>query len=129
MLPPTLASALKTKRVLYVDDMKELREVARMALTRVGHKVDCAPDGLDAFKMVSANPLAYDVVVSDHHMAGMNGLELVIRLREINYPGVIAIVSSELNLDVELEYRRLGVDKIMQKPVEIATLRSMVSGD
>jgi len=128
-MPPTLASALKTKRVLYVDDMKELREVARMALTRVGHKVDCAPDGLDAFKMVSANPLAYDVVVSDHHMAGMNGLELVIRLREINYPGVIAIVSSELNLDVELEYRRLGVDKIMQKPVEIATLRSMVSGD
>jgi CheY-like chemotaxis protein len=120
--------SVTAKRVLYVDDMRELREVARLALTRVGHKVDCAPDGQDAFALVSANPEAYDVVISDHHMSGMNGLELVMKLREIKYPGLIAIVSSELNVDVENEYRRLGVEKIVHKPVEIAALRAMVSG-
>jgi two-component system, chemotaxis family, chemotaxis protein CheY len=116
----------KTKRVLYVDDMRELREVARLALTRAGHKVDCAPDGTDAFDMVKANPAAYDIVISDHHMTGMNGLELVMKLREIQFPGMIAVVSSELNSDVEEEYRSLGVEKILNKPVELAHLRALV---
>jgi two-component system chemotaxis response regulator CheY len=116
----------KTKRVLYVDDMRELREVARLALTRAGHKVDCAPDGTDAFEMVKAHPAAYDIVISDHHMTGMNGLELVMKLREIRFPGMIAVVSSELNSDVEEEYRRLGIEKILNKPVELAHLRALV---
>ncbi|HZZ20122.1 MAG TPA: response regulator [Opitutaceae bacterium] len=119
-------SGRKTKRVLYVDDMRELREVARLALTRAGHKVDCAPDGSDAFEMVKANPAAYDIVISDHHMGGMNGLELVMKLREIQYPGMIAIVSSELNSDVEDEYRQLGIERILNKPVELAHLRALV---
>jgi CheY-like chemotaxis protein len=116
----------KTKRVLYVDDMRELREVARLALTRAGHKVDCAPDGTDAFDMVKATPHAYDIVISDHHMTGMNGLELVMKLREIRFPGMIAIVSSELNSDVEEEYRHLGIERILNKPVELAHLRALV---
>ena len=116
----------KTKRVLYVDDMRELREVATLALTRCGHKVASAPDGRDALEMVVANPTAYDIVISDHHMGGMNGLELVIKLREIKYPGKIAIVSSELNEDVEGEYRSHGVDRILYKPVALAELRSLV---
>jgi CheY-like chemotaxis protein len=117
----------KFKRVLYVDDMRELREVARLALTRAGHKVVLAPDGTDAFELVNTDPTAYDIVISDHHMTGMNGLELVMRLREINYGGTIAIVSSELNIDVEDEYRKLGVEKILNKPVELANLRALVN--
>jgi CheY-like chemotaxis protein len=119
-------AAKKARNVLYVDDMRELREVARLALTRAGHKVDCAPDGSDAFEMVKSNPAAYDIVISDHHMTGMNGLELVMKLREIQYPGMIAIVSSELNSDVEDEYRQLGIERILNKPVELAHLRALV---
>ena len=115
-----------TRRVLYVDDMRELREVARLALSKAGHKVDCAADGSDAFEMITANPGAYDIVISDHHMGGMNGLELVIKLREINYPGMIAIVSSEMSLDTTEEYRRLGIKRLLYKPVELSHLRALV---
>jgi CheY-like chemotaxis protein len=116
----------KTKRVLYVDDMRELREVASLALSRCGHKVDSAPDGRDALEMVTADLRAYDIVISDHHMGGMNGLELVMKLREIKYPGKIAIVSSELNEDVEEEYRNHGVERILYKPVALSDLRALV---
>jgi CheY-like chemotaxis protein len=116
----------KTKRVLYVDDMRELREVASLALSRCGHKVDSAPDGRDALEMVTADLGAYDIVISDHHMGGMNGLELVMKLREIKYPGKIAIVSSELNEDVEEEYRNQGVERILYKPVALSDLRALV---
>jgi CheY-like chemotaxis protein len=115
-----------TRRVLYVDDMRELRDVARLALSRCGHTVACAPDGSDALEMVLADPNAYDIVISDHHMAEMNGLELVAKLREVKFPGMIAIVSSELNEDVEEDYRSLGVERILYKPVSLTDLRALV---
>ena len=115
-----------TRRVLYVDDMRELREVARLALSKAGHKVDCAADGTDAFEMITANPGAYDIMISDHHMGVMNGLELVIKLREINYPGMIAIVSSEMSPETAEEYRRLGIERLLYKPVELSHLRALV---
>jgi CheY-like chemotaxis protein len=129
LVPMTEKSAdeKKVRRVLYVDDMRELREVARLALSRAGHHVECVPDGKDAFELLSAHPEAYDIVISDHHMAGMNGLELVIRLREIKYPGRIAVVSSEMGADIAEEYRRLSVNRILYKPVELAELRALVA--
>jgi CheY-like chemotaxis protein len=132
MLSPTQekgAIGRKTRRVLYVDDMRELREVARLALSRAGHQVECVADGKDAFELLSANPDAYDIVISDHHMASMNGLELVMKLREIKYPGRIAIVSSEMGSDIAEEYRRLDVGRILYKPVELSELRALVLED
>ena len=120
------ATSEQAKRVLYVDDMRELREVARLALSRVGHKVDCSCDGRDAFELVKANPGTFDVIITDHHMETMNGLELVTKLREIQFGGLIAVVSSELNADVEVEYRRLGIEKILYKPIALSELRSLV---
>jgi CheY-like chemotaxis protein len=124
--PPKGETAKKTRRVLYVDDMRELREVARLALSRCGHKVNCAPDGRDALDMITADPGAYDIVISDHHMTVMNGLELVMKLREIKYKGMIAIVSSELNEDVADDYRKLGINHILFKPVSLSDLRALV---
>jgi CheY-like chemotaxis protein len=132
MLSPTTekgATEKKVRRVLYVDDMRELREVARLALSRAGHHVECVPDGTDAFALLSGNSEAFDLVISDHHMAGMNGLELVIKLREIKYPGRIAIVSSEMGADIAEEYRRLDVTRILYKPVELSELRALVLED
>jgi CheY-like chemotaxis protein len=132
MLSPTSEKSAvekKTRRVLYVDDMRELREVARLALSRVGHHVECVADGSDAFKLLSEKHDAFDIVISDHHMANMNGLELVMKLREMKYPGRIAVVSSEMGADIAEEYRRLGVDRILYKPVELSELRALVLED
>lgn len=124
--PPKVVAAEEVKHVLYVDDMRELREVARLALSRVGHKVECVSDGALALELIRSNPSAFDVVITDHHMETMNGLELVMRLKEIAYPGMIAVVSSELNADVEDEYRNLGIERILYKPVELSDLRALV---
>lgn len=128
-LPVTHPEAKTVKRVLYVDDLRELREVASLALTRCGHKVDSASDGDEALVMVTADPTRYDIVISDHHMGRMCGLELVMRLREINFPGKIAVVSSELNEDLESEYRSHGVERILYKPVALSDLRALVDED
>jgi CheY-like chemotaxis protein len=120
-------AATRTRNVLYVDDIRELREVAQLALASSGHHVDCVADGSEALDCIAAKEAAYDLVISDHHMAGLNGIGLVIKLREIGYPGRIAIVSSELNREVADEYRQLGVNKILYKPVELSDLRALVA--
>jgi CheY-like chemotaxis protein len=131
LLPPIEHNdvARRTRSVLYVDDMRELREVAQLALTSVGHRVECVADGAEAFDRIASHSGAYDIVISDHHMAGLNGIGLVLKLREIGYTGRIAIVSSELNREVADEYHQLGVARILYKPVELSDLRSLVLED
>lgn len=119
--PPTK----KSLRVLYADDMRELRQLLEVVLGRDGHKVDSVPDGNLALDLLRANPGAFDVVITDHHMPTVSGLELVARLREMNYTGRIIVFSSELSEAVDLSYRKHKVDFILPKPVFPSDLRAL----
>lgn len=112
-------------RILYADDLRELREVARISLSREGHGIECVADGSLALARVIADP-AFDLVITDHHMPNMNGLELVTCLREQEFAGKIMVFSSELSSAVAAAYRRLEVDHILYKPVYPAVLRQVL---
>lgn len=113
-------------RILYADDLAELREVARLLLSRDGHGVELVPDGRAAVERIAADP-GFDLVITDHHMPVLNGLQLVQRLREMAFAGAIVVCSSELNHEVEQEYRRLNVDRFLYKPVPPAILRQTLA--
>ena len=119
--PPTK----KSLRVLYADDMRELRQVLEVVLGRDGHKVESVADGNLALDLLQANPAAYDVVITDHHMPTVSGLELVARLREMNYTGRIIVFSSELSEAVDASYRKYKVDFLLPKPVFPSDLRAL----
>ncbi len=124
--PPKPAAGTPA-RVLYADDMKELRELIRLILHRAGYQIETVPDGLDALQRLQANPDDFDLLITDHHMPGMNGLDLVQRLRATPYAGKIMVFSSELNPTVHHAYRRLGVELILPKPVRPAQLRQIMA--
>ena len=115
----------KPLRVLYADDMRQLRELLIIVLGRDGHSVDTVPNGEEALRKITANPAAYDVVITDHHMPGMNGLELVGHIRTQPYLGRIIVFSSELSTSVDSAYRRLKVDHILPKPIFPSQLRAV----
>jgi CheY-like chemotaxis protein len=115
----------KSLRVLYADDMRELRQLLEIVLGRDGHKVDSVPDGHLALEMVKKDLTVYDVVITDHHMPTISGLELVAQLREIQYPGKIIVFSSELSTAVDASYRRHRVDHILPKPIFPSDLRAI----
>jgi two-component system chemotaxis response regulator CheY len=118
-------SPKKSLRVLYADDMKELRHLLEVVLGRDGHKVESVPDGNLALDLLQANPTAYDVVITDHHMPTISGLQLVAKLREMNYKGRIIVFSSELSEEVDATYRLHQVDFILPKPVFPSELRAL----
>lgn len=112
-------------RILYADDMKELRELITIVLGRDGHAVETFANGSLALeKLSNAAPDHYDLVITDHHMPEMNGLELVRRLRERPYRGKVMVFSSEISPIVQEKYRQLAVDRILPKPIFPAQLRT-----
>ena len=54
-----------------------------MALSRDGHTIECVENGASALEKISAAPTAYDLILTDHHMPVMNGLELVTAPRSV----------------------------------------------
>jgi CheY-like chemotaxis protein len=117
----------KNLRILYAEDLAELRDVARLSFSRYGHTIECAEDGAVAWKIISDDPGRFDLVITDHHMPNMNGMELVLRLRSLPFPGKIMVFSSELSRDVSSAYRQLKVDRILFKPVLPTVLRSALT--
>ena len=115
-------------RVLYADDVKELRDVIQLTLARGGHRVDCVINGAEALRQLEAAPAGYDLLITDHHMPFMNGLELVAAVRRLpSYRGRILVFTSELSLHIAAAYRRLQVDQMIPKPVFPSELRRIIA--
>jgi len=112
--------------VLYADDVRQLRELMTTILNRDGHQTETVGDGADALAQLSRPDAAYDLLITDHHMPRLNGLELVRRARTLAFPGKIIVFSSELNPLVHEEYRQLKVDLILPKPVFPLTFRLLL---
>ena len=125
MQPPT--APFRPLRILYAEDMRELRQVAQMSLTRQGHSIECCIDGASALARLEAQPESFDVLITDHHMPNMNGLELVTALRSAHsFAGKIVVFCSELSPQVSAAYASLGVDAFLKKPVFPSALREVL---
>ena len=117
----------KTFRILYAEDMRELRDLAMITLGRDGHKVECVKDGQAALGRLAATPDAFDLLITDHHMPNMNGLELIQQVRTLPFKGKIIIFCSELSQDVNQAYCDLKVNEILYKPILPSELRTVLA--
>jgi two-component system chemotaxis response regulator CheY len=125
-LAASLPAPHKHLRVLYADDLPELRDVMRISLSRDGHGIECVADGQIALHRVTEDP-TFDLVITDHHMPNLNGMEFVRGLRALDYRGRVMVFSSELSAAVAAEYRTLAVDRILYKPVYPSALREVIA--
>lgn len=67
-------------KILTVDDSPEMLLMVRASIQKLGHDVDTANNGLEAWQMLENKD--YDVVVSDWNMPYIDGLQLVKKIRE-----------------------------------------------
>lgn len=98
-----------------------------MALTPEGHSIECVPDGRVAWERLIVDHATFDLVITDHHMPEMDGLELVKRLRTLPYRGKIIVFSSALSPTVANAYYALKVDLVLAKPVSLPLLRRVLA--
>lgn len=82
---------IAVKHILVVDDEEAVRYVFERYLAIFGYRVSSAADGHEALRLHRLDPA--DLVITDYRMPGMNGDELLQRLRVID-AGLPAIVIS-----------------------------------
>ena len=71
------------ERLLFVDDEREITFVAEMMLGKFGYDVTTKSCGVEALEEFRKDPQGYDVVITDHNMPKMTGLQLSRELIDI----------------------------------------------
>lgn len=114
-------------RVLYAEDLRDLRELMRLILQRAGYEIETVADGAGALRRLREPRADFDLLITDHHMPVMNGLELVRLLPTVPFRGKVIVFSSEIDPAVHREYHRLGVQLILPKPIRPEALRRVLA--
>ena len=112
------------KRILIIEDNADLARLLSMHLRDLSYDVDTAPDGLSG--LGQAGRTAYDLIILDLMLPGMDGIEVCRRIRE--RPPYVPIMmltsrSSETDRVVGLE---VGADDYVTKPFSIRELLARV---
>lgn len=105
-------------KILVVDDEKQIRDILMQFLTRAGHEVELAEDGVVAMQKYRASK--FELIITDLMMAKKNGLELIQEIsREFGETRVIAIsggvptTPSDYYLSVA---KLMGASRVLDKP-------------
>jgi two-component system, chemotaxis family, chemotaxis protein CheY len=118
-----------SSRILIVDDLESLRELLKAYLQRLGFRaIDEAYDGQNALDMMweaEHVKAPYAIVISDWNMPNMTGLDLLLRVRQVEgwkkLPFILLTTESEKDKIVSAV--TAGVSNYMVKPVEEAMLK------
>ncbi len=114
------------KRILVVDDEKELCESIRLALASEGYEVCAVSNGMAALdELKSSSP---DLIILDLMMPGMNGLKVCKKVREnpLNEKLPILMLTCVDNKETQLKGYELGINEYMIKPFSVWELIARV---
>jgi DNA-binding response OmpR family regulator len=113
-------------RILAVEDETAVAQLLALVLCGPKCKVTTAGDGAEALLKIDQSGPPFDIVITDHSMPHVTGLELVQQLRARNFEGRIAVLSAHLTEKNVCAYEELHVDLMLSKPFDIDELRRAV---
>ncbi len=107
-------------RVLIVEDELRMASLLRRGLVKEGLAADVAPTGEDA--LVSAGAHAYDAIVLDVMLPGLNGFETCRRLREAGVWTPVLMLTARDSVEDRVAGLDTGADDYLVKPFAFAEL-------
>ena len=114
-------------KILVVEDEKALAHMIATVLGGPAAKVARAANGWEALIRIGATDRPFDVVVTDHRMPRMTGLELVRQLKKKSFGGKILVLSAHLAEEEIRAYEELNVDMMMTKPFDFDELQQAMA--
>ena len=112
--------------ILIVDDEESIGDALKQVFEYEGHRVRVARNGPDALAMVEDPPP--DVVFLDVKMPGMDGLEVLDRIRAEDPQALVVMISGHGTIDTAVDATRKGAYDFLEKPLDtdrlLLTLRN-----
>jgi two-component system chemotaxis response regulator CheY len=117
-------------KILVVDDSGLARRVLRHLLEELGHTVEEAADGATALERYVVNPP--DVVMLDMVMHGMYGLEVLVKLKQLNPKLPVIVVTADIQKTTREQAQAGGASAVVNKPLKkeelVAVLGTVLAG-
>jgi putative two-component system response regulator len=107
-------------KIIFVDDMAELRDSISEILGIHGFTVFPFSNGVDAFDKFLEEPV--DVVLTDIRMPGMTGIEFLDKIRAVDRETPVILMTGHADLDVAVDAVKKGAFDLILKPYKIPYL-------
>lgn len=112
-------------KILVIDDEKPTLSMFKLFLTAYGYDVSVAEDGEKGFEMYKTlNP---DIVFTDIKMPGIDGLEVLRKIRQENTETQVIIITGHGDMEKAVEALDLDASDFINKPVERQALNSALA--
>ena len=107
--------------VLIVDDERTLARAIKAFLTESGYEAEVAGDAEQALRLLET--MRPDVVFTDVRLPGMDGIELLRRIREFDAAIPVIIMTAHGTIEGAVEAVKLGAFDYLKKPVDLEELK------
>src|SRR5687768_5008046 len=120
-------NGIPSLEILVADDDQLNQRLMRVLLTREGHRVDAAFNGLEAFEAIKRKK--YDIVFMDLHMPVMDGIEASRQIRAWENGGthtfIVALTASYLPENGQILFEA-GMDNYISMPLEMEHIQRLL---
>lgn len=113
--------------ILVADDETSTTTTISFVLKHAGHRVDVVHDGKEALEVLQKFPDEYQILITDHQMQTLSGLDLVEKLHQTKFRGRILVLSAYLTKALEASYQKHGVKQFINKPFDLEEIRNAVA--
>lgn len=107
-------------RILAIDDETSIRDTLSSILETEGYAVEVAKGGKEALEVFKNQ--VFDVVLCDVKMQGMDGIEVLVALKEIAPDLPVIMISGHGTIETAVESLRKGAYDYIQKPLDLNRL-------
>ena len=101
-------------KILVVDDEELIRWSLQKALKEMDVSVDLAGNGEEALRMLKTSN--YDLIITDLKMPGLDGIELLAKIKEEGKRPIVILLSAYLSDNAIKQAAEYGVFKCVNKP-------------
>ena len=113
---------------MIVDDHYEIVNLLKIVLQNDGYITHEFTDPISALDYFKSDPKKFALAITDFKMPRMNGIELLIKIKEV-CPDIKTFVITAVDMDAlkpEIERHALEIEKIFQKPFSVNNITKSV---
>ena len=112
------------EKILIIDDDQSIRQTLSNYLKKKNYEIFSAENGSQGFDAVKAHHP--DLVISDIRMSGMNGLELLEKIKEFDHNVNVIILTAYDDMQSTIKAMQLGAYDFIEKPLELERLKTSI---
>ena len=117
-------SLAKSRRLLVIDDETIVGKRLLQVFGKMGFTVEVFDNPIPALQTAEGNP--FDIVVTDLKMAGLDGMEVLTRVKQINPATRVIIITGYAQPETEKEAFNKNVFDFIPKPFRLEQLKESI---